>query len=396
MTESLSGGEIYDNFLDSVGTERIVASAQLVGYLSERHQKRAEWLRILNTRMENAWQGAAAGAARRGLGPLIAAHEQSAQALRTAQDLTSRQSGSFERAKNDVVPVPPEPGEVNPLLVLARPETAVTHYAQVAEYSRAAQHNVDVMNGYTNASTYNTENQPADYGSVATERSGVSVDDGESTRDGEPRAPRPRDAGAVTEPVVAPRRDDVAAPQDGGPGQPRTVTGGGTVIAGTAPGGDVGPRGGDTGPRGGADGPSGSTTAAHHDGPGGRHGNAVTPRGNALTPRGSGHAPRGSGDAPRAIAGVPRANGAAGEILRGRVVGAEPGPAGRAGPGGVATGPGRGGTGFGGLPVGGGGGRKTEDAERRTPAYLTGEDDPEDLFDTDQLTAPPTIGDEDD
>jgi hypothetical protein len=74
----------------------------------------------------------------------------------------------------------------------------------------------------------------------------------------------------------------------------------------------------------------------------------------------------------------------------------QPGAAGRAGPGiAAATGPGRGGAGFGGVPIGAGGrGRGEEDTERKAPAYLDGGDSDE-LFDTDQLTAPPAIGDED-
>jgi hypothetical protein len=47
-----------------------------------------------------------------------------------------------------------------------------------------------------------------------------------------------------------------------------------------------------------------------------------------------------------------------------------------------------------GVPLGAGKGRGEEDTERKRPPYLEG-GDPDDLFDTDVLTAPPTIGDED-
>ncbi len=50
---------------------------------------------------------------------------------------------------------------------------------------------------------------------------------------------------------------------------------------------------------------------------------------------------------------------------------------------------------MGGMPLGGGRGRGEEDTERKTPAYLEG-GDPEDLYGSELLTAPPVIGDEDD
>ncbi|MFL6141554.1 MAG: hypothetical protein ACJ72N_06760 [Labedaea sp.] len=49
---------------------------------------------------------------------------------------------------------------------------------------------------------------------------------------------------------------------------------------------------------------------------------------------------------------------------------------------------------MGGMPVGAGGrGRDEEDLERRAPVYLR-EHDPEGLFGTDELTAPPVIGED--
>lgn len=48
-----------------------------------------------------------------------------------------------------------------------------------------------------------------------------------------------------------------------------------------------------------------------------------------------------------------------------------------------------------GVPLGGAGrGRDGEDIERKRPLYLEG-GDPEELFDTDVLTAPPAIGEDD-
>jgi hypothetical protein len=48
-----------------------------------------------------------------------------------------------------------------------------------------------------------------------------------------------------------------------------------------------------------------------------------------------------------------------------------------------------------GIPLGGGRGRDEEDSEYRVPSYLEG-GDPEDLFGSEVLTAPPVIGEDDD
>jgi hypothetical protein len=51
--------------------------------------------------------------------------------------------------------------------------------------------------------------------------------------------------------------------------------------------------------------------------------------------------------------------------------------------------------GMNGMPMGAGHGKGDEDTERKAPQYLEG-GDPDELFDTDALTAPPVIGAEDD
>jgi hypothetical protein len=55
----------------------------------------------------------------------------------------------------------------------------------------------------------------------------------------------------------------------------------------------------------------------------------------------------------------------------------------------------RGAAGMGGVPVGGGRGQDDDDLEHRVPSYLEG-GDPEALFGSEVLTAPPVIGEDDD
>lgn len=86
------------------------------------------------------------------------------------------QAGSFGEAKNRVVLVPPAPGEVDPLVVLTSPDAMATYMMQVSEHKQAAQHNVDVMNGYTGASLYNTERQPTTFGELVNDQAGITVE----------------------------------------------------------------------------------------------------------------------------------------------------------------------------------------------------------------------------
>ncbi|HEY0688692.1 MAG TPA: hypothetical protein VGD71_06580 [Kribbella sp.] len=70
-TPFMSGQDIYDNFQQGSGADGISSSAAIVNQLARRHQERFERLHQLKARMGLAWQGAAAGAAQRGLGPLV-------------------------------------------------------------------------------------------------------------------------------------------------------------------------------------------------------------------------------------------------------------------------------------------------------------------------------------
>ncbi len=384
----MTGDEIYRNFQEGAGAEGISSSAALVNELAERHRERAGRVVRLRARMEAAWEGAAAGAANRGLGPLVAEHELSGNALHTAQDLTGRQAGSFGDARNAVVPVPPSPGEVNPLVLLT--DDAVTYFQQVVEHNQAAQHNVDVMNGYTGASRYNTDRQPASYGDIVDDEADVAVRSPDTITVGEREEPVSGSDGPRGFPGAGPgevTRPGTSSDADSGSRTSSLAAPGGTTPGSFVPG--SGPGGADVVTGGGRSVP-GTTAPA----------TSIPVAGGPVTgvvggPRGSGAWPRGgTGGSPRGGFGGGSPRG--GVLGGGPGTGAErPGAAGRAGLG-VVAGPGRGGVGFGGVPLGAPGrGRTDEDTERKRPEYLEG-GDPEELFDTDQLTAPSAIGDEDD
>lgn len=378
----MSGQQIYDNFQQGVGPEGLSGSAAMVNEMAARYQERAKRVHQLKTRMETVWQGDASGAAQRGVGPLVTEHDSAGHALGVAQNLTGGQAGSFSNSKNQVVLVPDAPTSVDPLAMLTDPGAVVTAMEQVQAHNDASQHNVDVMNRYASVSQTNTQGQPESFGTLTDNQSGVSVGSPSSgSIDSDDYRESDSDSETGSGPV-------------GGDGSPGTGADGVTphrqdVPSGQSSSGDAGA----TTP--GAFTPTPNTGPLTTDGmsnAGRPMGGSVAGLGFGVTPVGG---PGGSG-APRG-GGFPRGAPRAGFPVGG--VGAqEPGAAGRSGgvPPYGSSGPGRGGMGFGGAPIGGvGRGKSEEDQERKTPPYLEG-GDPDELFDTDLLTAPPVIGGPDD
>ncbi|MCT2582373.1 hypothetical protein [Actinophytocola gossypii] len=407
----MSGDAIYRNFQEGKGPAGLTGGADMVSSIAKTYSTRAKQIRRLAGRMESAWQGQAAGFARRGAEPLAAEHEQASMALSTAQDLTGRQAGSFSEAKGRVVPVPPKPKLENPMQVLVIPGAVFDHEQQVDEHSVAAQNNVDVMNGYSGASAYNITNLPGSYGTLSDDLTGIGIGiaaegtttgsagsaaDTEVGSRGFGGSTGPRMGGGNPTPVGAsvdgpghavPDAPDAGTSHAGSATPGRAAVPGGTTTPETfVPGQPVSPA------EPGAARVPGATTGGPAPGLGvvatGPDGAPSSPRG-GFGGRGFGSGGPGSGFGARsgAVPGGPAAG-----------VGAEPHGSGtRSGP---AAGPlaaaGRGGATAGGFPMGASGrGRDGEDTEHKRPEWLEG-GDPDELFDTDVLTAPPTIGDEDD
>lgn len=408
MTD-MSADKIYWNFQHGDGPEGLVSCAAIVKDIAGDYNDRARQIQAMVGRMEAAWQGDAAQAAQRGAGPLVTEHELAGHALGSAQDLTGRQAGSFDEAKNRVVPVPPKPEPENPAAVFTNLHAGVDHEHQVDEYNAAAQNNIDVMNGYSGASEYNTTNLPTSFGDLSDDQAGISVgpastidssDFGDDTGRDAGRDPG-QDAGWDTgrdpggssggDPTTGPDQAAPRGPGPGGatpgPGDTRSPDPGATTPGAFHP---TGPGGASVSP---IDAAAGRTTGGA---PANGLGVVAGPGGEPGPGRGTS-----SGGGSRTGGGVggggSRGAGPRGEVLAGPRAGAEPhGSPARPGAPGMVTGAGRGTAPAGGMPMGGAGrGRDGEDTERKRPEWLEG-GDPDELFDTDVLTAPPTIGAEDD
>ena len=390
----MTGQEIYDNFQNGRGPEGLAAGSAAARQLMQNYRARMFDIQQLAAEMESAWEGSASDGARRGAAPLIQEHGSASEHFSVAEDLTDRQSGSFSRAKNSVVPVPEVPQEVPPWGPMS--SDWMPYLQQVKDHGEAARHNVEVMTDYSGASAYNTENLPTSYGEMAADRSGVSVGggdtiDSESFREagdsgdisGPPPGggePGPRGGSPVSGPPVG---GPSGGPADGdGPGAssgsstlPSEVTtpGGYTPVSGgfpstSLPGTDGAGRPSSTG-----------TPLVGFGGSGPGFGGGGSGNGSGGYPGGDG---RGAAGGSRGVMSVPRGTGVGpGAVNESVATGSRAAGA-------------RGASGMHGMPMNNRG-RDEDDVERRTPTYLEG-GDPEDLFGSELLTAPPVIGEDDD
>lgn len=391
MTVFMNGTEIYFNFVNGRGGGSLAAAAETVKQLVAEYEQQADEIIELTKAMESAWQGDAAGVAQRGAGPLVIAHALAAPQIDVAQDLSARQVGSFGDAKNSVVAVPDKPIAPDPWPILS-PQPMATYAEQVAAYNTAVQHNVDVMNGYSHSSMYNTVGLPSSYGSLADDSADVAIDTPDDGPVG-PRPPRVPDSGpGVNDPgarVLDQPRPSEPTPGPSEPGRPgpvdvpsRQVTDPGGFQPPTTgvPGGQVPPIGGPGG-GGPADRPNsglgvgaiGPVVGPGPDArPGGRSGGGWSGA-ERVAGRGGGLASGGDADGGRASGGRGGVGGP------GAVVPVEGTRGARGGPGGVPVG-----------GVGAGKGRGADDEEHERASFLQ-DPDPEATFGTNERTAPSVI-----
>jgi hypothetical protein len=390
----MGGQAIFENFTKAVGPEGLAVGAATMNEVARSYNERGDRIRQIVAKMDAAWRGNAAGAAQRGVGPLAVEHGLAAPAMDMAQDLATRQAGSFGDAKNAVVPVPPAPERVDPMAAFLIPGVFSTYGKQLDAHKVAAQHNVDVMNGYGSASVYNT-NMPKSYGRMDGSHEGIQVvspppsgPGGGSGGGGKPSGPvvPPRPPGRKDGGGQAGGGDNTSAGPSSGGGTigsgTSSGTGGGAAVQGTEPDRYVPPLA----PSGGSSKGSGFPGRLPSQGEqatgfggvpvGPLSGGDARGSGGGVGGRGPGVGGPGSGAGQGAGGGRSVGEPAAGQnpAARGGAV------AGRGvGPGGVP------------MAAGMGKGRGGEDEEHKHASYLQ-EPDPHEVFGTDEVTAPPVIG----
>lgn len=412
----MSGQGIYENFQNGVGPTGLTNAAAVVNELAGEYEQEADSIKQLMAQMESVWQGDAAGGATRGAGPLAVEHLAAAPDISKAQELINGQASAYDEAKRTVQPVPPapeEPGMWDNVFSLGGAQD--TYESKLAATNAASQVNVDAMTRYEGVSGDNTTGLPTTYGSIIDDQAGIVVGPSQPAQlppgPGQGQAPPPVPGNSGTQaagfqssvPVGSPGGGFTgpsgftppgAAPTPGpggGPGGPGLIPNGpgGPGFGPGGPGFGPGRPGGPQGPGGRPFGPGGpGNPGGRPGGPGSGPGNGFGPRGGGaggFGPSGRGFGPTGGGFGPTGEPGPAGSRAGAGPM--GGAGAGGMGPGGGAGAGGR----GAGGTGAGGGMGGAGGrGQGGEDGEHSRPSYLI-EPDAEDVFGTDQKTAPPVI-----
>lgn len=374
MTLQYDGQEIYENFKKGPGPEGLIASAEIVHEVVKEYHALADRVHRLAVDMESAWDGTAGDGARGGARPVATEHELAGGELLTAQDLVSRQVDSFVEARNRVVPVPPAPTEVRPWR-LDSPDTATTFMRQLTAHLAAAQNNIDVMNGYTGASDHNTVHLPMSYGTLTSADIPLGQAGEWFDLPDQPSALGERDVSRPAHGTSTSGDADAPAPEPE-KRQESTTSPGTSVITGPATGSTTAPT---TGLAPGIATVIGSSPAAAEAGAPPDIGGDATVKAATGEPSRPlvGLGSPGGAQAARA----PKASTTAHVRTDTRILTSHQGI--------TRAGSARNGGSLGGLPVGTA--RREEDTEHRAPAYLE-ERDAEELFGSDEVVAPETIG----
>lgn len=341
-------------------------------------------------KLDAAWSGVAADSAKGALTPLAA----STGAAGTAAQLMGAQMSRQAAAASEVRKLPPPKefdaqAELQNALANPDPIAGLADMKAKSDEAKAVkQEQISYLTAYTQAMSSVDGATPSfvepttsitggDGGRASITGGSVNYpgpgggDPDQGTSTGTPHAPG---TGAFAPGAgFAPDGSDQTGGQEVGP-LPGFTPGGGTGSSGFTPGSPA-----PTGPSVGA-GPAGAAAGPPGAGAGG-FGGAF----GSFGAGGPGQAGRG-GVAPGSAPG----SGAGGRLGGAGVPGLAGEPAGASGRG--AAGAGRAGAGMG-AGAGGAGSRKEEDSEHERPAYLV-EGDPEGTFGSDEMTAPPVIGED--
>ncbi|SDC86355.1 hypothetical protein SAMN05216174_10546 [Actinokineospora iranica] len=406
----LTASQIYHALTGGSGASTLTMAQHTAGQEAKTETERAERINQLAQKIEAGWQGKAGAAAYGAAKPLAEVTILGADNLDHTDQLLQEQGGAFGSASSSVVPVaenPPDTGFWDE----ATPWDTDTE-DELSKYQANSEHNLRVYQMYDENSMSNEQALPMDYSSLHDTGGDIRVENPNFPPTPPPDDPRDpvtppgrngRDPGDVwtppppsdqrperpTDPLTPPQYDDKpqqTRPHDWTP-PPTPVQPPNRPIGPPLPiqppvADPLLPFGGGRFGSGGADGAGGGRA-------GGGGGGAGRGGAGGFGARGGGAGGFGAGGAGEHGAGA-RPGGPA--------TGAEHGPGGRpGGAGAAAAAAGAGGAGTGGrggqpgMGAGGGRGQGEDDTEHTRASFLL-ENDPEAIFGTDQMTAPPVIG----
>ncbi|WP_165912842.1 hypothetical protein [Tamaricihabitans halophyticus] len=430
----MTPSQIYDRVHNGPGAGSLGEAEGMGSEIASSEGERVGKIQQLKAEIESGWQGKAGAGAAGAAAPLAESAQQGANQLGKAQSIHTMQRDVFDNTKNSVIQIPenpPEPNFIDQVFPFA-----TDHAQKAADYQAKAEYNMQVFEKYEGTSSSSQDTLPTEYGQLRDpggEISMVDRDGGSGYPDqGRSNTPPPGmgnpgsnpgtgnpgtgNPGTGNSPGYSGFSGNTPGSSPGNPGigtTPGSDSPGSTVPGSTTPAGYAPPGspsynpaasanpGAGSGPGGMGFGPVGGGTGFGGGAGGSSTGSGIgTGAGSGL---GGGRLGGGTGAGAGAGAGGSAGSGAgAGQPGAGARTGAGPlgaGGAGAAGGGGLAAGGlaagGPAGGRAGGMPMaggmGGGRGQGGEDEEHQRASFLV-EPDAEGVFGTDQLTAPPVIG----
>ncbi|PXY35257.1 hypothetical protein BAY59_04440 [Prauserella coralliicola] len=436
-SRTIDAYQIWEQVTTGPGAGSINEGQISANTLQRVYQDRVTQIDELNRVMDQAWQGEGADAARSGAHPLKEWMQDSGDKLQESDRALGEQSAAFETVYSRVQPIPKEPPESGFLNDITPWETDTDR--AINDYNTKAQANVDAFNEYFKASSANGERLPT-YSALDGEVGDVNVDengggdderkpgdgtdkpggsgDGDGTGGGGSGGGGDYSGGGIPGGIGGPGGGGSYGGGGSGGGGSYGSGGGGTGIPGIGGPGGYGSGSGGPGAGSGGYGSGGynvpewddTTSSSGYSSPkvpsADFSTSGYTPSG--FGPGGGGGSGSGSysGGGVGGVGGIGgfgpgAAAGGAGAPGSGSTTGSAPGAGSGAGRmGGAAMGAaaaagaaGRGG--MGGMPMGamggaGRGGQGSDDEEHQSKFLV--EEDGNSLFGTDELTAPPVIG----
>jgi hypothetical protein len=129
----------------------------------------------LNQKMGGAWTGAAAEQAQAGATPLAGAAQDATTALSVHQSVMTGQAEAFTSARNSVTNVPSSmPNNIGNDFLAAFGDTGPLD-DQVTQYNNASQNNVQVYQTYSTMSSVNADSMPQSYGQIPVTNATITV-----------------------------------------------------------------------------------------------------------------------------------------------------------------------------------------------------------------------------
>lgn len=222
--DSLSAADIYRQLTGGAGAGSLSDTHQAADRLSRNLAARAARIADLAGVLRGAWQGAAADEAlANSCMPLMAAAADDGVHVAIARAAANDQISAFQAAKNSVRPVAPHQPELTAQDVrIMFGGQGENYFTKVAQWQDDVQHNIDVFGGYHTATGANSARIPAQY----------------STLDDTGAVVRSAEAGGQHGPAVGKPGHGEGPVPSGYPGEVRRTPSGGQVPSGRVPSGD--------------------------------------------------------------------------------------------------------------------------------------------------------------